>query len=80
MGAKNFPYQLGHIHRNIGDFDFATQEKLISHAKHLITDIKKVNICCFRAGNYGADNRTLEALHSLDIPYDTSYNLSLIHI
>jgi hypothetical protein len=74
-GAKNFPYQLEHIHRNIGDFDLATQEKLISHAKHLITGVKNVNICCFRAGNYGADNQTLKALHSLDIAYDTSYNV-----
>ena len=34
------------------------------------------DVNAFRAGNYGANWETLEALHELGIPYDTSYNWS----
>ncbi|MDO7084106.1 hypothetical protein WNY51_11160 [Pseudocolwellia sp. AS88] len=73
-GARNLPFTLESLHRNIGDFDLSNQLKLIGHAKNMIEKYSESDICCFRAGNYGADNNTLKALHELGISFDTSYN------
>ena len=73
-GVNNLPFDIESLHRNIGDFALPEQVKLISHAKDMITKHSSSDICCFRAGNYGADNNTLKALHELNISFDTSYN------
>ncbi|MEH6385171.1 MAG: hypothetical protein V7780_11225 [Colwellia sp.] len=74
-GLENFPLDFDVLHRNIGDFELAEQVKLIGHARDMISQYNNdIDICCFRAGNYGADNNTLKALHELSIPFDTSYN------
>lgn len=78
-GVGKLPFDLGTIHRNIGDFDFSKQLKLINHARDMILKHDNSNICCFRAGNYGADNITLKALNELNITFDTSYNESYLN-
>ena len=67
-------FDLTRIYRNIGDFEYMEQVVLIKHAKDLISRHTGNYICSFRAGNYGADDRTLKALSDLDITFDTSYN------
>jgi len=73
-GVDVLPFDLGIVHRNIGDFDLPSQVTLIEHASSMISNYSGNDACCFRAGNYGADNNTLKALHELGITYDTSYN------
>lgn len=73
-GVDKLPFNLDILHRNIGDFNFSSQLQLISHARSMISNYTNNNICCFRAGNYGADNNTLKALHELEVTFDTSYN------
>ena len=74
-GVESFPLDFDILHRNIGDFGLDEQIKLIGHAKDMVSQYNNnTDICCFRAGNYGADNNTLKALHELSISFDTSYN------
>lgn len=73
-GAENFPVTFDKLHRNIGSFELNEQIKLIDHARSMILKYHDSDICSFRAGNYGASNNTLKALHELNIPFDTSYN------
>jgi hypothetical protein len=60
--------------KNIGDFSEEDQFILLGQAKKNLEDAGAARLCAFRAGNYGADNRTLRALARLGIAYDTSYN------
>jgi len=78
-GVNKLPFDLDILHRNIGDFDLSSQVKLLSHAKKMLLNQSNTDICCFRAGNYGADNNTLTALNEIGIRFDTSYNEPYLH-
>ncbi|PCI57704.1 MAG: hypothetical protein COB45_02630 [Gammaproteobacteria bacterium] len=73
-GVDELPFDLDGLHRNIGDFDLSSQVVLIDHARNILFNHADSDVCCFRAGNYGADNNTLNALYKLGITFDTSYN------
>jgi hypothetical protein len=62
------------ISDNIGDFEEAEQVVLLEAARANLQAAGVANVRAFRAGNYGADNRTLGALGRVGIEYDTSYN------
>ncbi|MBK5910932.1 hypothetical protein CCR85_05420 [Rhodothalassium salexigens] len=59
---------------NIGDFHVDDQTALVDAARRLLVDAGAPAPTAFRAGNYGADDNTLRALHSLGIVYDSSFN------
>ena len=50
------------------------QQQMISCAAELLCKAGAPAPIAFRAGNYGADDRTLRALHRLNMRYDTSFN------
>lgn len=60
--------------RNISCFDEGEQYRLISCAAELLCETGAPPPLAFRAGNYGADDRTLRALERLSIRYDASFN------
>lgn len=60
--------------RNIGAFSIDDQVALIGHARNLLRRAGAGEPTAFRAGNYGADDRTIAALERLGIAWDTSYN------
>ena len=60
--------------RNIGDFAVDDQVALIGHARDLLVRAGAPMPIAFRAGNYGADDRTIDALRRLGIAWDASYN------
>ncbi len=59
---------------HIGDFDEDDQVALIGWAAELLTAAGAPNPVAFRAGNFGADDRTLAALARLGIAWDSSFN------
>lgn len=59
---------------NIGDFSEDEQVVLLEAARANLQAVGVQRVRAFRAGNYGADNRTLAALGRVGIEYDTSYN------
>lgn len=59
---------------NIRDFSEDDQDVLIATALANLRAAGAQGVCAFRAGNYGADFRTLRALARNGIAYDTSYN------
>jgi hypothetical protein len=60
--------------QHIGQFDDGEQAALIACAAELLRAAGAPEPAAFRAGNYGADDRTLRALHRLGIGFDTSFN------
>lgn len=60
--------------RNIGDFALHDQVTLLFLARDLLEDAGVPRPRAFRAGNYGADARTLEALAELGFVWDSSVN------
>ena len=75
--AKSSPVG-GRRGRNIGDFDLADQTALLKHARVLLEQAHVPRPIAFRAGNYGADDRTLMALSDLGIAWDSSFNTSYL--
>lgn len=65
----------GRTNRNIGDFDLDDQVRLLALARDLITAAGAPRPIAFRAGNYGADDRTIAALRALGITWDSSVNI-----
>ena len=59
---------------NIGDFDLADQRTLLGWGLDLLEKVGAPRPIAFRAGNYGADDRTLEALAGLGLRWDSSFN------
>jgi hypothetical protein len=55
-------------------FDLADQTRLIGAGLKLLQQAGACEINCFRAGSFGFDQRTLQAMHHCGIPYDSSYN------
>ena len=59
--------------KNIKDFGLEDQIILIEYAMQSLIDVGAPKPVAFRAGNYGANDDTLRALHRLGITYDTSH-------
>lgn len=72
--TKKNPLESGREAINISEFTLDEQIYLIGEAKKLLERAGAPNVCAFRAGNYGADNKTLEALGANGIKFDSSYN------
>lgn len=66
---------LGH---NIGDFPLDIQIMLLGLAEEKLQAAGAPPSIAFRAGNYGANDDTLRALHRLGIAYDSSFNASYL--
>ena len=60
--------------RNIGDFSAADQLTLLTWARDALVEAGAPPAIAFRAGNYGADDRTLVTLPKLGIQWDSSFN------
>jgi len=63
---------------NIRDFSAADQAVLIARALENLRACGATEVNAFRAGNYGADFKTLEALARNGIAVDTSYNIAYL--
>lgn len=64
--------------RNIGDFPVEDQEALIGYARDVLVRAGAPTPIAFRAGNYGADDRTIAALDRLGIGWDASVNAAYL--
>lgn len=62
----------------IGSYELEKQLEIIAEAKEFLTQIKGSPPLAFRAGCYGADLNTLQALCSLGFLIDSSYNQSFL--
>lgn len=60
------------------DFDLGDQIRLVAFATDLLVAAGAPPPVAFRAGNYGADDRTLEALAANGIRYDSSFNAAYL--
>jgi peptidoglycan/xylan/chitin deacetylase (PgdA/CDA1 family) len=63
--------------QNIGDFTADDQETLLSFAADTLVAAGAPPPTAFRAGNYGADERTLAVLARLGFKWDSSFNAAL---
>lgn len=61
---------------NISSYDLNRQVELIQEGKSLLAEYGVKKPVAFRAGNYGADKKTLTALSKNGFIYDSSYNLA----
>lgn len=61
-------------HFELNRFDTARQRELIARARDLLVEAGAPEPIAFRSGSYAADERTLAALASLGIRYDSSHN------
>lgn len=59
---------------NIADFESDDQFTILMLAMDLLEEAKAPRPIAFRAGNYGADDRTLDALVRVGLTWDTSFN------
>lgn len=64
--------------RNIGDFAFDDQRALLGWAVDALERAGAPRPIAFRAGNYGADDRTLAALAALGLAWDSSFNAAYL--
>ena len=64
--------------RNIGDFPFETQCRILDWAYETLCAAGAPPPIAFRAGNYGASDDTLRALAEIGIAYDTSHSPALV--
>lgn len=60
--------------RNIGDFPYAVQKRLIALGRDILTSAGAPRPTAFRAGNFGANDDTLRALAALGFRFDSSFN------
>lgn len=56
------------------DWSAAEQRVLLTEGLRLLQAAGASQIRCFRAGSFGFDSRTLDALAALGVPFDSSYN------
>ena len=63
--------------RNIGDFPFETQCRILDWASETLCAAGAPPPIAFRTGNYGASDETLRALAEIGIVYDTSHSPAL---
>jgi hypothetical protein len=69
----------GRTGQNCQDFSADEQTLLLGRAADNLRACGVEHLCAFRAGNYGANFDTLEALRRIGLPYDTSYNICYLH-
>ena len=67
----------GPSRENMKDYSYDEQRILLETGKELLLRAGADGIRAFRAGNFGANNDTLRALATADIPFDSSYNPAL---
>jgi hypothetical protein len=60
--------------RSIADFSRDDQVTLLSFARDVLQRTGATGLGAFRAGNFGADDMTLEALSAIGLMWDTSFN------
>jgi len=63
---------------NIHLFDRERQQEILSRAMQTFERCVGITPCAYRAGNYGANLDTLEALHGLGITFDSSHNAAYL--
>jgi len=63
----------GRTGRNLKDFTFDEQRRILGYAKETLVAAGAPSPIAFRAGNYGANDDTLEALAELGLTYDSSH-------
>lgn len=63
----------GRTGRDIQDFTFDEQCKLLDYARGVLVAAGAATPVAFRAGNYGANDDTLRALATLGVRYDSSH-------
>lgn len=61
---------------NMAFYSSEDQYRLISEGRSLLMEYGVSNPVAFRAGNFGADHNTLQALAENDFKFDSSYNLA----
>ncbi|MFV0644496.1 MAG: polysaccharide deacetylase family protein [Sphingomonadaceae bacterium] len=66
------------IGRNMADFPFEEQCRLIDYARSVLMAAGAPAPVAFRAGNYGANDDSLRALAELGIAYDTSHTPGIV--
>lgn len=59
--------------QNLFDFPLDEQHRILEYARDTLVSAGAPRPVAFRAGNYGADDNTLRALHQLGIRYDSSH-------
>ena len=66
---------------NIGEYTLDEQVKLLDDGFRYLVDagVPRQSIVAFRAGCYGADNRTWDALRQVGLVLDSSLNVSYLH-
>lgn len=74
------PILPGRTGLNLRDFSEDEQVLLIARGIQNLQACGVSNICAFRAGNYGANFDTLQALSRNGILYDTSYNACYLNL
>ncbi len=72
------PAELAYQGPFLGDYPREQQELLLRAARDRLVALLGTPVEGFRAGNYGADGRTLQALSSLGFLRDTSFNRSYL--
>jgi len=65
----------GRTGRNIGAFSAEDQAALLARASDLLVAAGAPRPIAFRAGNYGADDRTIAALPGIGVKWDSSVNI-----
>jgi len=73
IAGRANPLESGHTGRNISDFPFEEQCELLALARNFLVAAGAPPPVAFRAGNYGANNDTLQALAAIGLRYDTSH-------
>jgi hypothetical protein len=65
------------VQDNIGRYTTEDQTSLLREGLDLLSEagVSRSEIVSFRAGNYGSDNRTWDALRTVGLPISSSYNL-----
>lgn len=66
------------LYAGLRKYSYDDQVRLIEHGKKILQSCGVEEIKAFRAGGFGADNTSLEALKANGIYMDSSYNLSYL--
>ncbi|MEL7219000.1 MAG: hypothetical protein AAGK01_11290, partial [Pseudomonadota bacterium] len=73
IAGRANPLESGRTGRNIADFPFEEQCELLALARNFLVAAGTPPPVAFRAGNYGANDDTLQALAAIGLRYDTSH-------
>lgn len=73
IAGRANPLESGRTGQNIADFPFDEQCELLALARNFLVAAGAPPPIAFRAGNYGANDDTLQALAAIGLRYDTSH-------